>query len=54
MLLAECARFQLLEEVVALVVYEDESGEVLDGDLPDGFHAEFGVFDALDALYGAL
>ena len=41
---------QLLEEVVALVVHEDEGGEVLNGDLPDGLHAEFGIFHALDAL----
>ena len=41
---------QLLEEVVALVVYEDEGGEVFDLDFPDGFHAEFGIFDALDGL----
>ena len=41
---------QLLEEVVALVVDEDEGGEVFDLDLPNGFHAEFGIFDALDGL----
>ena len=41
---------QLLEEVVALVVHEDEGGEVFDLDFPDGFHAEFGIFDALDGL----
>ncbi len=33
------------EEVVALVVDEDEGGEVFDGDFPDGFHAEFGEGD---------
>ena len=44
---------ELLEEVVALVVDEDESGEVLDVYLPDGFHAEFGVFYAFDALDAA-
>ena len=41
---------QLLEEVVALVVDQDESGEVLNGDLPDGFHAEFGILHALNRL----
>ena len=29
---------QLLEEVVALVIDEDEGGEVLNLNLPDGFH----------------
>src|ERR1700691_5194048 len=33
------------EEVVALVVDDDESGEVLDLDLPHRLHAEFGVFE---------
>ena len=37
----------LLEEVVAFVIDEDEGGEILDGDFPDGFHAEFGVGDYL-------
>ena len=45
---------QLLEEVVALVIYENECREVLDGDFPDGFHTQFGVFHALDALDAAL
>ena len=30
---------QSLEEVVALVIDEDESGEVFNVDFPDGFHA---------------
>ena len=41
---------ELLEEVVALVIDEDEGWEVLDVYLPDGFHAELRVLDALDAL----
>ena len=45
---------QLLEEVVALVIYENECREVLNGDFPDGFHTQFGVFHALDALDAAL
>ena len=43
------------EEVVALVVYEDERGEIGDFDLPYRFHAEFGIlqhFDFLDVLLG--
>ncbi len=41
---------ELLEEVVALVVDEDEGREVLNVDFPDCLHAEFRVLDALDAL----
>ena len=41
---------QGLEEVVALVVDEDECGEVLDLNLPDGLHAKLGILYALDAL----
>src|SRR4051812_17225474 len=37
----------LLEEIVALVIDEDEGGEILDGDFPDGSHAEFGKCDDL-------
>lgn len=40
----------MLEEVVAFVVHKDESGEVLNVYLPYGFHSEFGIFHALDAL----
>ncbi len=36
------------EEVVALVVDDDEGGEVLDLDLPDRLHAELGVLEHLD------
>ena len=49
-LLATAARLQLLEEVVALVVNKDECREVLNGNLPDGFHAKFRILNALDAL----
>ncbi len=41
---------ELLEEVVALVVHEDECREVLYADLPDSFHTELRILDALDAL----
>ena len=43
------------EEVVALVINEDERGEILHFDFPDGFHAELGVFEKfylLDAVLG--
>ena len=40
----------LLEEVVALVIYEDEGGEVFNLNLPYGFHAKFGELYALNAL----
>ena len=52
--MAAGAGLELLEEVVALVVYEDEGGEVFYGNLPDGFHAEFGIFYAVDALDATL
>ena len=42
--------FELREEVVALVIDEDEGREVNDIDFPDGFHAEFRIFDARDGL----
>ena len=49
-LLAWSPGLQLLEEVVALVVYEDECREVLYGNLPDSLHTELWVLYALDAL----
>ena len=45
----------LLKEVVAFVIDEDEGGEVFHFDLPDRFHAEFGEVDhflALDVFFG--
>ena len=53
-LLARCPGLELLEEVVALVVYEDECREVFYGNLPDSFHAELRILYALDALDGTL
>jgi hypothetical protein len=47
-------KIQFLEEVVALVVDDDEGGEVLDLDPPDRFHAEFLEFDDLDLLDAVL
>ncbi len=41
---------ELLEEVVALVINEDECREVFNMNLPDRFHAEFWIFNTLDAL----
>ena len=43
-------RLQLLEEVIALVVDEDEGWEVLYGNLPDGLHAKLRILYTLDAL----
>jgi hypothetical protein len=40
----------LLEEVVAFVIDENEGWEVLNLNLPNGFHSEFGVLNALNAL----
>ena len=43
-------RLELLEEIVALVVNEDECREVLNGDLPYCLHAQLRIFHTLDAL----
>ena len=45
-----CLESELLEEVVALVIHENECREVLDGNLPYCFHSEFRVFDTLYTL----
>ena len=45
---------QLLEEVVALVIHQNECGEVFHINLPHGLHAQFGIFHTLDALDAAL
>ena len=50
LLLHRTGGLQLLEEVVTLVIYEDERGEVFHLNLPDCFHAELGILYALDAL----
>jgi len=49
-LFASATGLQLLEEVVALVVNEDECREVFHTDFPYGFHAEFRIFHTFDAL----
>src|SRR4051794_24306808 len=54
-ILLPLSQIQFLEEVVALVVNDDESREILDLDAPDRFHAEFGIshpLDLLDAVLG--
>ncbi len=43
-------RFQLGEEIVALIVYEDEGGEVFYPNFPHSFHTNLWEFHALDAL----
>ncbi len=49
-LIPALAEVQFLEEVIALVVDHDKGREVFDLDLPDGFHAELGIFQNLDLL----
>ena len=41
---------QSIEEVVALVIDEEEGGEVNNVNLPDSFHAQFRIFQTLDLL----
>ena len=50
LLTASTTRFDLFEEIVTLVVYQDECREVFYFDLPDRFHAQFGIFHTFDAL----
>lgn len=47
-------RLQLLKEVVALVIDQDERREILYCNLPDCLHAELRILNALDALDAAL
>ena len=56
LLLAAAARprLQLFEEVMTLIVNEDESWEVLNGNLPNGFHTQFWILYALNTLDAAL
>src|SRR3954468_13085383 len=51
---AASTQIQLLEEVVALVVDDDERRKVDDLDAPDRFHAELGIFEHLDLLDAVL
>src|SRR5215831_14996607 len=43
-------QIQVLEEVVAFVVDDDEGGKIDHFDTPNRFHAELGIFDAFDFL----
>ena len=52
-LAAGATRLNGLEEVVAFVVNEDESWEIFYLNFPNSFHAEFGIFHALDTLDAA-
>ena len=47
---ASGAGLELFEEVVSLVIHENEGGEVLHLYLPNGLHAEFGVFNTFNRL----
>src|SRR5258708_12163686 len=51
---APSPQIQFLEEIIALVVDDDQSREILDLDAPDRFHAEFGIFNNLDLLDAVL
>src|ERR1700712_739078 len=51
---APSPQIQLLEEIIALVVDDDEGRKILDLDAPDRFHAEFGIFHHLDLLDAVL
>src|SRR6185312_5307957 len=43
-------QIQFLEKIIALVVDDNEGGEILHLDAPDRLHAEFRIFQALDFL----
>ena len=43
-------RFDLFEEIVTLVVYQNECREVFYFDIPNLFHAQFRIFHTFDAL----
>jgi hypothetical protein len=47
-------QIQFLEEIIALVVDDDEGREILDFNLPDRFHTEFGIFVNLDLFDATL
>src|SRR6185437_8234329 len=47
-------QIQFLEKVVALVVDDDEGGEIDHLDAPDRLHAELGVLEHLDLLDAVL
>ncbi|SQI26476.1 Uncharacterised protein [Salmonella enterica subsp. arizonae] len=38
--------FKLAEEVIAFVVHQQKGGQTFDFHHPDGFHSQFGVFEA--------
>ena len=42
------AGIELLEEVVAFVIDEDEGWEIFYADFPDGFHAKLWIFQNFD------
>src|SRR5690348_1516046 len=51
------AQVEFLEEIVALVIDDDEGGEVLDLDAPDRLHTKLWIFhhfDLLDAVLGQI
>ncbi len=54
LLVKRAPRLDLLEEIIALVVYKDKGGEILNFDLPYSFHAKLGIFEQLDIPDGVL
>ena len=47
---ASATRFDLFEEIITLVVYQDECREVFYFNLPDSFHTQFRIFYTFNAL----
>ena len=42
--ITQATRFQLLEEIVTLIIYQDECREVFHFNLPDSLHTQFRIF----------
>jgi hypothetical protein len=45
---------QPLIEIIALVIHDDEGWEILNLNPPNGFHAEFGIFQHFNLLDAVL
>ena len=48
--ITQATRFQLLEEIVTLIIYQDECREVFHFNLPDSLHTQFRIFHTFNAL----
>jgi hypothetical protein len=42
------ARFELLEEIITLIIHQDKRREILYLKLPDGLHTQFRILHALN------